>query len=295
MPAPVRREDGAVHYAGVTYAIPFGHRPLELDLWVPPAAAPPPVVVWLHGGSWMTGDRRLTPARFRPGQIFDALMAAGLAVATVDYRLAREAAFPAQLHDVRSAICYLRAQADQFGVDTSHMGVWGESAGGHLAALVGLTAHPDIEGDFGLASSSSAVDVVVSWYGPSDLDLLAQTPWPPDVVAEGSAEPLEDPLEALLSGADAATRADASPITHVAPGAPPFLLVHGTEDLLVPHVQSEALAAALTNAGVTARLVSVPGAGHVFDGHEDVDVLVQHSVDYLADALLNDRRRASGA
>lgn len=291
LPAPTRRADGVVHHSGVTFAVPFGHRPLELDLWVPPAAEPPPVVVWLHGGSWMTGDRRLLPVRFGPDEIFDALVAAGLAVATIDYRLAREAPFPAQLHDAKSAIRYLRRQADRLGVDTERMGVWGESAGGHLALLVGLTARrPDLEGSSGRAGPSSAVDVVVSWYGPSDLDELAETPWPPDITAGAPPEDLEDPLEVLLAGADPITRADASPVTHVAPGAPPILLVHGMDDLLVPHAQSQALVVALRDVGVPARLISVAGAGHVFDGHEDVDVLIRHSVEHLADALLDDGR-----
>jgi acetyl esterase/lipase len=287
LPAPTRRDDGALHYSGVTYAIPFGYRPLQLDLWTPAAAAPPPVVVWVHGGSWMTGDRRLLPARFRPGQLFDALLESGLAVATIDYRLAREASFPAQLHDAKAAIRHLRAHADELGVETRRIGIWGESAGGHLAALVGLTARRrDLEGNFGVAGPSSAVDVVVDWYGPSDLELLAETPWPPEIAAGQPAELLEDPLDALLAGADAATRADASPVTHVAPGAPPFLLVHGTEDPLVPIVQSEVLEAALTEAGVPVRLLSVSGAGHVFDGHEDIDAIVRSSVDHLASALL---------
>lgn len=282
-----------MHYPGGVYAIPFGFRALELDLWVPLAAAPPPVVVWLHGGSWMGGDRRLLPTRFRSGQIFDALIDAGLAVATLDYRLAREAPFPAQLHDAKSAVRFLRARADRLGIDTRRIGIWGESAGAHLAALVGLTARrPDLEGTIGLAGPSSAVDAVVSWYGPSDLDVLAETPWPPDLAAVESPEALEDPLEALLRGAGAATRADASPITHVAPGAPPFLLLHGMEDRLVPHAQSQALAAALSAVGAPARLLSVPGAGHVFDGYEDVEALIRFSVEHLADALLRDRGSA---
>src|SRR3954465_8364785 len=96
-PAAVRREDGVRWYPGAVYAAPSGYRSLELDLWVPDTVSLPPVVVWVHGGAWMTGHRRLLPPGLRPGQLFEELLATGLAVATIDYRHAREARFPAQL------------------------------------------------------------------------------------------------------------------------------------------------------------------------------------------------------
>ncbi|HEY6686825.1 MAG TPA: alpha/beta hydrolase, partial [Propionibacteriaceae bacterium] len=100
-------------------------------------------------------------------QLFEESVAAGLAVATIDYRHALEAHFPAQLHDAKAAIRYLRAHAGALGLDTTKIGVWGESAGGHLAALVGLTGeHAELEGAIGVLRQSSAVDVVVDWYGP---------------------------------------------------------------------------------------------------------------------------------
>ena len=103
---PVTRADGTRRFAGISYALISGYRPLQLDLWVPPAPAPPPLVVWIHGGAWLSGDRRYLPETLRPNQLFDALLAVGLAVATVDYRHAREAPFPAQLHDVKAAVRY---------------------------------------------------------------------------------------------------------------------------------------------------------------------------------------------
>jgi acetyl esterase/lipase len=283
---PTRREDGARHYSGVTYAVAFGFRPLQLDVWVPETTAPAPLVVWIHGGGFMFGDRRHLPETLEPDQVFDALLDAGLAVATIDYRHALEAPFPAQLHDAKAAVRYLRAHADELGISTERIGVMGESAGGHIAALVGLTAHrPDLEGTHGVVGPSSAVDVVVDWYGPADLSTMPRATPPPHIAAKLPPELLVPPEDQLTRGLEGAALADASPITHVTPEAPPFLLVHGTADWLVPYAQSELLAAALTAAGADVDLVPVEGAMHIFDGHDDIDGVVQLSVRYLADAL----------
>jgi acetyl esterase/lipase len=285
-PPPRQGDDGARHYAGITYAAPPGYRPLQLDVWVPASPDTPALVVWIHGGAWMSGDRRYLPETLRPNQLFDALLDAGLAVATIDYRHALEASFPAQLHDAKAAIRYLRAHADALGIDPARIAVMGESAGGHLAALVGLTAHrPDLEGDIGVTGPSSAVDAVVDWYGPSDFDSMPRRPPPPPIAAQLPPELRVAPEDQLLAGVDDATRVDASPITHVTADAPPLLLVHGVVDQVVPYAQSDVLQAALTAAGVDVRLVPVEGADHIFDGYDDIDSLVQLSVDYLAQAL----------
>jgi acetyl esterase/lipase len=283
---PTRRDDGAQHYSGLTYAVAFGFRPLQLDLWVPAGEGPAPLVVWVHGGGFMFGDRRYLPETLRPNQVFDALLEAGLAVATIDYRHALEAPFPAQLQDAKAAVRYLRAFAAELGISTERIGAMGESAGGHIVAALGLTAHrADLEGAHGVVGPSSAVDVVVDWYGVSDLSTMPRATLPPEVAAKLPPELVTPPEDQLTRGLAGRALADASPITHVTPDAPPFLLVHGTADWLVPYAQSEALHAALTAAGVDARLVPVEGAEHIFDGHDDVDGLVRLSVDYLAEAL----------
>jgi len=283
---PTVRADGARHFSGLTYAAPVGYRPLLLDVWVPPAAVPSPLVVWIHGGAWMGGDRRYLPETLRPNQLFDALLGAGLAIATIDYRHALEASFPAQLYDAKAAVRYLREHADVLGVDCTRIGVAGESAGGHLAALVALTAHrADLDGDLGVRNGSSAADVAVDWYGVADLSTMPRAALPPHILDELPPEFATPPEDHLLSGADDVTRADASPITHVTASAPPFLLVHGTADWVVPFSQSEQLHAALTSAGVPSTLVPVEGAQHVFDGHDDIDGLVRLTVEYLTEAL----------
>ena len=204
-------------------------------------------------------------------------------MATIDYRHAREAPFPAQLHDAKAAVRWLRAHADELGVDATRVGVWGESAGGHLAALVGLTAHrPDLEGDLGVVGPSSAVDVVVDWYGVSDLGSMVHTE-----------PPRGDPRRSCPRGPRPAAGHPArrrgrrharrrGPHLARPAGAPPFLLVHGDADPVVPHQQSEVLAAALADAGVEARLETGPGRGHGLDDCEDVDAVVRLSVDFLA-------------
>ena len=285
-PAPSIRSDGTQHFSGITYAAEPGYRPLQLDLWVPSGLSAPPLVVWVHGGAWTMGDRRYLPETLRPDQLFDALLTAGLAVATIDYRHSMEARFPAQLHDAKAAVRYLRAHAAVLGVDTTRIGIWGESAGGHLAALVALTGHrPDLEGDLGVVGPSSRVDAVVDWYGPADLQSIPELAFPPDLAGKLAPVILAHPPDLLLAGVDAATRADASPINHVTADAPPFLLVHGTDDRVVPFDQSLALESALTAAGAPVRVVAVGGADHIFMGCNDIDEIVRLSVDYLIAAL----------
>jgi len=284
LPPPV--PNGTRHFVGAVYAAVAGYRTLQLDLHVPAGSGPVPLVVWVHGGAWLFGDRRFLPETLAPDQIFDALLAKGLAVATIDYRHAREAPFPAALHDAKAAIRWLRAYSGELGIDPDRVGIWGESAGGHLAVLVGLTAHrSDLEGTIGVATESSAVSAVVDWYGVADLDTMPVFTPPPEVVAVIPADELVDPLDVFLAGADAKTRADASPTEHVRAGAPPFLIVHGTADSVVPHAQSVLLEKRLTAAGVDARLELVPGAGHAFSGSPDIDALVDQAVDYLVERL----------
>jgi acetyl esterase/lipase len=283
---PTVRDDGVRHWSGLTYAVAFGFRPLQLDVWTPAGDGAAPLVVWIHGGGFMFGDRRVLPETFRPNQVFDALLDAGLAVASIDYRHALEAPFPAQLLDAKAAVRYLRSHADELGVSTERIGVMGESAGGHIAALVGLTAHRvDLEGSHGVVGPSSAVDVVVDWYGPADLDSMPRRQPPPHIAAKLPPELLVAPEDQLTRGLEGAALADASPITHVTPDAPPFLLVHGTADWLVPYAQSEQLHAALTAAGARCRLEPVEGAQHIFDGCDDIDAVVRLSVDFLVEHL----------
>ncbi|NEK56416.1 alpha/beta hydrolase [Geodermatophilus sabuli] len=244
----------------ITRDLPYAERdgvPLQLDLYVPRTVGPPPVCVYLHGGGWLRGSRsdRATE-RLLP------VAATGVAVAAVSYRLSGQAVFPAQLEDVRSAVRWLRASGAGHGVDARRVGVWGASAGGHLAALAGLCPDPR-DGEAG----DSSVQGVVTFFPTTDLLARGtdtpEGPPPPFI----SGPPLVPSFEARLLGleraADDPERARAaSPLTHVRAGAPPFLLLHGDADGLVPSSHSRRLAQALRAAGVPTTFLLLGGANH---------------------------------
>jgi acetyl esterase/lipase len=270
---------GVAVLAGVPYAALPGARPLELDLYLP-AARPAPVVVFVHGGGWRLGSRHSAGPSYPGTTAFEAVARAGVAVASVDHRLSGEALWPAQLHDVKAAVRWLRARAGELGVDPERVYAWGESAGGHLASLLGLTAgDPGLEGEVGVTGPSSAVAAVAAWYPPTDLPAL-----PGDLGTDPAAA---DSREAQLLGAPVATvpdrAAQASPVTHASPGAPPFLLLHGRADRLVPCVQSERLRDALQDAGVPVGLTTYDGADHMWRGSpEAADDALARTIAFLS-------------
>lgn len=266
LPPADQREPGVHQLRGVPYRLLEGSRPLELDLWLPEAeqARPVPLVLFVHGGSWRRGrrdDMGLRTRTWDPGP-FARIAAAGCAVACVDYRLSGEATFPAPLDDLSAALRWLTLRSAELGIDTRRTVVWGESAGGHLAAHLALTrTTPPLAG-------------AVIWYAPTDL-----------TTARGSFTP-EDPTtpEALLLGAAPTTVPEraraASPLARAHSGAPPFLLVHGTEDTLVNCSHSQSFAAALEKAGVPVELWTVAGADHGWHRLSDaqVDEIFTHSL-----------------
>jgi acetyl esterase/lipase len=225
--------------------------------------------------------------------VFRLLNEAGIACATVDYRHALEAPFPAQLHDLKAAVRYLREHANTLGIDARRIGAWGESAGGHLAALLGLTgATEDLEGGLGVQGHSSAVSAVVDFYGVSSLPDMPPMNIPPGMMIGPLSAAVPDgmtlePGPMLVGGtADTALLAAASPLGYVTADAPPFLLVHGDSDGLVPLSQSELLAAALTDANVRHELIPIRGGDHCFFGAEDqLDRILGSAVDYFAQEL----------
>ena len=272
--------------SGVPYAAIPGVRPLELDLWLPPVGgAAVPVVVFLHGGGWRLGSRNSAGPALAgaPRSPFTDVASAGIAVASIDYRLSGEASWPAQLHDAKAAARWLRARSAELGIDPERIASWGESAGGHLAALVALTSgDATLEGQIGIQGPSSHSSAVVTWYAPTDLPRL-----PADLGTDPMAP---DTREALLLGAPLAsvpeTAAQASPITYVAAGAPSFLLLHGISDRFIPCVQSERMHAALIAAGVDAELHRYEGADHMWLDASDVAAdAVKRTIAFLRGAL----------
>lgn len=248
-----RAADDKVHtQLDIVYA-QVGERKLHVDLYIPPKSvnANPPLVVWIHGGGWRAGNKRPCPAVY--------LMMRGYAVASVEYRFSQEAIYPAQAHDVKAAIRYLRGTAAKHGYDASRIGVMGASAGGHLSMLLGTSAGiAELEGDLGEHDEqSSRVQAVVNLFGPSDLASYISATKPggrrPNLV-----------LQLLGGDLDKAKKSapSASPMHFVGEGDAPLLSLHGDRDRLVPIAQSERMHAAYKKQGLDTTFVPIKGAGH---------------------------------
>ena len=216
----------------IEYAAVGGHR-LLLDLHLPSASKESrPLIVWVHGGAWRSGSKSDMPLTL--------LVEEGYAVASVDYRLSPVAPFPAQVHDIKAAIRFLRAKHKELGLNATKVVIAGNSAGGHLAALVGVTnRHKELEGEVGEhRAESSAVHGIISLYGMSDLTTILSQSTPHGLSVRVPAlqlllggQPDEKPELARL----------ASPVFHVDDTDPPLLLIHGDQDPQAPINQSHQL------------------------------------------------------
>lgn len=230
-----------------------GSHSLRLDLHRPGTSANPPLIVYVHGGAWRAGSKVDVPVA--------PLLEHGFAIASVDYRLSTEAQFPAQVHDIKAAIRFLRAKSGVFHIDASHVAIIGSSAGGHLAALVGVTnGNKDLEGKVGEhLDQSSDVQAIVSLFGASNLQtILSQS-------TEFGLRMRVPALELLLGGQpqDKPTLARlASPVAHLDKNDPPLLLVHGDADPQMPPEQSQELAKAYEAMKLQVKLVTLPGSKH---------------------------------
>lgn len=240
--------------AGVTLEkdVAYGpHERQKLDVFVPAGDGPFPIVVWVHGGGWQGGSKENAPQVLR-------MMPQGYAAASINYRLSQHAVYPAQIHDAKAAIRYLRANAKKYKIDPDRIGVMGGSAGGHLVALLGTTGDvKELEGDIGNKDVSSRVQAVCNLFGPTDLIKLAE-------ISNIKDSP-KSPITALLGGTvqekkDLANKAN--PITYATKDDAPILMLHGDKDALVPHSQSEILHDAMKKVGVESTLIVIPGAGH---------------------------------
>jgi acetyl esterase/lipase len=228
----------AVEYARVP-GVPDWEAPLHLDLLLPtPLPAPAvPAVIYLHGGGWRAGSR----AQGWYPWLSPLLASQGFVTANVTYRLTDRAPFPAQLDDVKAAVRFLRAQAGSYGIDPDRIGVWGDSAGGHLASLLGVT-------------SDAAVQAVVTRCAPADFEwALTDDQGQGEVLSALFGGPPAERLELVRS---------AGPVHHVGPNVPPFLIVHGTQDETVPFASAEGFARKLRDAGADVTFQPVEGGHH---------------------------------
>lgn len=245
-------------FSDLSYAATANPRQ-RLDLYLPkaPAAAPRPVLLYLHSGGWISGDKG-EGARFLGPLVAEGLFAG----VSAGYRLADEARWPAQLHDVQAAVRWVRANAERYGFDPERIAVRGWSAGGHLALMLGTTADvPGLDGRLGPhADESRRVTAVVNQAGITDLLAIEAAP-----LAPGRRGPRS--FEARLLGAPprmAVERAkEASPANHVSPGDAPVLTLHGTSDRTVPYDQAVRLHRALHDARIPNTLNTALRGGHV--------------------------------
>ena len=279
--------DGVTAYPDLTYQTLPGYRPLKLDLFLPPKSfasrGPRPLIVYVHGGGWMAGGPRRSAAYVDWPAVLASLAAEGYVVASVSYRFSREAPFPAAIQDVKAAIRWLRARSSSYHVDPARAAIWGQSAGGHLAALAGVscnvaalepgarivprTANVETVASTAAGSdqASDCVQAVVGWFGIYDFATMPKRTSPPPGMPPGpSAENLF--LGCPADNCTPAQRAFASPITYIDHADPPFLLMHGSDDHTVPESQTEQFAAALTAAGVPVRKIVMPGSDHSWIG-----------------------------
>lgn len=239
------------------------HERQKLDVMVPANSAGKPLIVWIHGGGWQGGSKDgPNPAR--------GLLEQGYVVAAINYRYSRHAPFPAQLHDCKGAIRFLRLNAAKYGnFDTNRVGVIGASAGGHLAALLALTGDKkDLDGDLN-PGPSSAVQAAIDWFGPTDFLNYGETGRLP---SRGMADGAVD----RLVGGPLADKRDvaklASPITHSRRDGAPILFVHGDKDNLVPLQQSQLLHDDLKKWGADSTLHIVVGGGHGGPGFQTPEI-----------------------
>ena len=246
-------------------------RELFADVYLPGGLQEPcAAIIWVHGGGWRSGDRHLAPdlRRFYAER--------GYAMVSIDYRLSSEATFPAPVQDLKTSVRWLKQSADSFGIDPKRIALWGSSAGAHLAALAAASGTGRFEGSEYLDQSSSVAGVVAG-YAPVDFLQMDAHRDPKGTPSEdlesvqlppGSLSTNPDSMESLFLGVPIQMCPErvqeANPITYVESGLPPFLLLHGTSDTVVPVHQSLLLFEALARTGNGASLVLVERLGHGF-------------------------------
>jgi acetyl esterase/lipase len=238
----------------VTYCTPDG-LPQKMDIYYPTSRGPWPVLLYVHGGGWRAGDKA-------EGVAWQSMTKRGFLVVSINYRLAsEEIKFPAMIEDVKCAVRYLRAHASGYNLDADHIGAVGVSAGGHLVDLLGL-ADESAGWDTGeYAEQSSRVQAVVTLAGVSDLTLKRGA-------TESAAAMIYYAFDVVPGSTLPPSLIAASPVTYITPDDPPFLIIHGDRDNVVPVEQSIVLEEQLKRAGVPAELIIVRNGTHGIAGED---------------------------
>ena len=223
---------GVTKITDILYGV-TDERELRLDLYLPTESDNSPLLIWVHGGAWRAGSKDSSPGRGSLPSPTTMFVTNGFAVASLDFRLSTEAKFPAQIHDIKAAVRFLRGNAATYGYNSEHIGVAGFSSGGHLAALVGVTnGHEELEGVVGgYLEQSSNIDAIVSYAGASNLTTILQQ-------STSHGLKMRAPALKLLLGGLPEQKAElgqlASPVFHVDANDPPLLLLHGDQDPQMP-------------------------------------------------------------
>lgn len=269
----------------------------KLDLYLPKKRMtdkPLPLIAFIHGGGWRNGDKRSGLRRVA------ALVESGEFVgASIGYRLSGEAIWPAQIHDCKAAIRWLRAHAEETGVDPDRIAVMGSSAGGHLVAILGTSGDVEkLEGQLGEHNNvSSQVNCVIDEFGPTNFLTMNDFPGKMDHLSADSPE--SKLLGQQITKIPKLVR-EASPITYVTKDDPPILIIHGTKDPLVPYQQSVVFADALKKAGVPVILQQIENGEHGGFGSEEINTrtkaflnkhLLGHDVDISHDTITVELKR----
>ena len=266
-------------------------RQLLADLYVPKGKNDPlPVIIWLHGGGWRFGDRKLGP------DFTQFYASKGYAMVSIDYRLSDEEIFPAQIHDVKTAVRWVKTIAGEYGLDRNKIALWGSSAGGHLAALAATTESNQFIGENPLYSAmTSDVQAVAIGYGPMDF-LQIDEQRELDGIIEEDPESVQipkdkktsdpDSFESLFLGAPLLTCPErvkeANPLTYVKEGLPPFLIMHGLSDVAVPAQQSKLFYQELADKENHVSLYLIKGLGHGFLNRTNLDESGPRAATYFA-------------
>jgi acetyl esterase/lipase len=253
-----------------------------LDIYLPAGEGPFPTVINYHAGGFKFGDKGMVP-----DTVGTALLDAGYAVVGVNYRLSGEAAFPAPVQDSMAAVRFLRAKAATYNLDPERFVAFGQSAGGNLAAMVGLASDAAAFNDpaLGNADVSSAVQAVVNWFGPTDFGLMDAQAKEQGCAASDQTHGEAASFESAYLGAAVADSPElvqqANPITYITPADPPMLIQKGDQDCTVPVAQSQILADAYAAAGLPVQYDVLAGAAHgdmggtpIFESPENVQSVV---------------------
>ena len=262
-----------------------GHPRQRLDLYLPATEGTVPLVVVIHGGAFMGGDKQ--------GENVAQFLRAGYAAASLNYRLSGDALFPAAVQDCKAAVRWLRAHAAEYHLDAQHFGAWGSSAGGNLVAMLGTTGETK-EFDVGEnLEVSSRVQAVADYFGPTDFLQMDAHRLPNGMVHDDAQSP-----ESRYVGGPIQEQKDvvakANPITFIGAKTPPFFIAHGDLDPLVPHHQSELLEAALKQAGVPVKFYTVKGGSHGFHDPTADKLMLEFLAAQLKPAGAEGRTGASG-